>query len=166
MDAIDDIVNDFELLGDWDQRYQYLVELGERLPEMPAELRSEEHRVKACMSRVWVAAYPDPGASGLIRYHGDCDTAIIKGVVGLLVELFSGLRPQQVMELALNGLEIIENIRMVELEIVHHQRARMVMHELAALIEKRGVIFVGLDDKEWRLAEARGTLKVPGQATD
>jgi cysteine desulfuration protein SufE len=112
MDAIDDIVNDFELLGDWDQRYQYLVELGERLPEMPAELRSEEHRVKACMSRVWVAAYPDPGASGLIRYHGDCDTAIIKGVVGLLVELFSGLRPQQVMELDVDRL--FERIRLGE----------------------------------------------------
>ena len=112
MDSIDYIVSDFELLGDWDQRYQYLVELGERLPEMPAALHSEENRVKACMSRVWVAAYPDPRAPGHIRFHGDCDTAIIKGVVGLLVQLLSGLTPQQVLELDVDRL--FERIRLGE----------------------------------------------------
>ncbi len=104
MDAIDYIVSDFELLGDWDQRYEYLVELGERLPEMPAALHNEENRVKACMSKVWVAAYPDPRGPGHIRFHGDCDTAIIKGVVGLLVQLFSGLTPKQVVALDVDRL--------------------------------------------------------------
>jgi cysteine desulfuration protein SufE len=112
MDAIDDIVSDFELLGDWDQRYQYLVELGEGLPEMPPPLRSEENRVQACMSKVWVSAYPDPRVPGHIRYYGDCDTAIIKGVVGLLVQLFSGLTPRQVLDLDVDRL--FERIRLGE----------------------------------------------------
>ena len=112
MDAIDYIVSDFEMLGDWDQRYQYLVELGESLPEMPAALHNEENRVKACMSKVWVAAYPDPGNPGHIRFHGDCDTPIIKGVVGLLVQLFSGLTPKQVLKLDVDHL--FERIRLGE----------------------------------------------------
>lgn len=84
------IVDSFELLGDWEQRYRYLIELGEQLPPMPAELKTEANRVKACMSTVHIAAYPDPHAPGRIRYHGDCDTAIIKGVLALLIELCSG----------------------------------------------------------------------------
>ena len=79
---------------------------------MPQEMRSEENRVKACMSKVWVAAYPDPRNPGHIRFHGDCDTAIIKGVVGLLVQLFSGLAPKQVLELDVDRL--FERIRLGE----------------------------------------------------
>ena len=90
MDAIESIVSDFELLGDWDQRYQYLVELGEGLPEMPAALHSEENRVKACMSRVWVYAREDMAEPGKIRFGGDCDTGIIKGVLALLIQLADG----------------------------------------------------------------------------
>jgi cysteine desulfuration protein SufE len=85
-----DIVDTFELLGDWDQRYQYLIELGEQLPAMPDALRTEENRVKPCMSTVYVAGYADPDHTEQIRYHGDCDTAIIKGVLALLIELCAG----------------------------------------------------------------------------
>lgn len=90
MTELTDIVDTFDLLGDWDQRYQYLIELGERLPPMPAELKTEDHRVKPCMSTVHVAAYRDPKQPERIRFHGDCDTAIIKGVLALLIELCSG----------------------------------------------------------------------------
>lgn len=90
MNRLDDMVETFELLGDWDQRYAYLVELGERLPELPEIHRTEENRVKGCMSQVWVKAYPDPADPALIRFHGDCDTSIIKGVLALLIQLVSG----------------------------------------------------------------------------
>lgn len=90
MTELTDIVDTFDLLGDWDQRYQYLIELGERLPPMPAELKTEDHRVKPCMSTVHVVAYRDPKQPERIRFHGDCDTAIIKGVLALLIELCSG----------------------------------------------------------------------------
>jgi cysteine desulfuration protein SufE len=87
MTSLDDIVDTFELLGDWDQRYQYLVELGENLPALPEEARIEDNKVKGCMSQVWVHAYPNPDDPNLIRYHGDCDTSIIKGVLALLIQL-------------------------------------------------------------------------------
>jgi len=87
MTQLPDIIETFELLGDWDTRYQYLVELGEQLPPIPEDERIEANRVKACMSKVWVYAREDPGKPGHIHFGGDCDTAIIKGVLALLIQL-------------------------------------------------------------------------------
>jgi len=103
MPEIADFIDDFELLGDWDARYAYLSELGEQLPPMPAELKTEENRVKGCMSTVHVAAAPDE-ESGKIVYHGDCDTATIKGVVGILVQLLSHRTPQEVLDTDVDSL--------------------------------------------------------------
>ena len=86
---IREIVETFELLGDWDQRYEYLVELGERLPPMDPTLKIDANRVKECMSTVHVVPERLNGSDRL-RFQGDCDTAIIKGVVALLVQVFSG----------------------------------------------------------------------------
>ena len=90
MTQLTDIIETFELLGDWDTRYQYLVELGEQLPPIPEDERIEANRVKACMSKVWVYAREDPGKPGHIHFGGDCDTAIIKGVLALLIQLADG----------------------------------------------------------------------------
>ena len=90
MTQLPDIIETFELLGDWDTRYQYLVELGEQLPPIPEDERIEANRVKACMSKVWVYAREDPGKPGHIHFGGDCDTAIIKGVLALLIQLADG----------------------------------------------------------------------------
>jgi cysteine desulfuration protein SufE len=97
--SLDEIVDIFELLGDWDQRYQYLIEMGEQLPPMPEELKTEENRVKACMSKVWVSAYPDPDDAQRVCFHGDCDTSIIKGVLALLIQLASGRRAGEIRQL-------------------------------------------------------------------
>jgi cysteine desulfuration protein SufE len=109
---IQDIIDTFELLGDWDQRYQYLVELGERLAPMPASDRQEGNRVKQCMSTVHTAAHADPDAAGHLRYTGDCDTTIIKGVVALLVRLFSGKTAREIE--ALDVDELFEGLHLEE----------------------------------------------------
>lgn len=90
MTGLAEIVDSFELLGDWDTRYQYLVELGEHLPPLPEPERIEQNRVKACMSKVWVYARDDPQQPGHIHFGGDCDTGIIKGVLALLIQLADG----------------------------------------------------------------------------
>jgi cysteine desulfuration protein SufE len=89
MSEIHEIVDSFEFLDDWDQRYQYLMELGEQIPPLPNGLKTEENWVKPCMSKVYVVAEPVPDQAGKIRFRGDCDTAIIKGVLGLLIDLLS-----------------------------------------------------------------------------
>lgn len=112
MSGIDDIADTFEILGDWDQRYQYLVELGEQMPPMPEELKTEDNKVKGCMSQVWVSAYPDPQDKQLIHFHGDCDTSIIKGVLALLVQLVSGRRIEEIE--ALDVDEFFERLNLDE----------------------------------------------------
>lgn len=86
MTTLDEMVDIFDLLGDWDQRYAYLTELGEQMPAMSEADRTETNKVKGCMSQVWVAAHRNQ-ADNNIYFTGDCDTSIIKGVLALLIEL-------------------------------------------------------------------------------
>jgi cysteine desulfuration protein SufE len=104
MSEIEEIVDTFEFLDDWDQRYQYLMELGEHLPALPEELKTEENWVKPCMSTVHVAAEPVPDQPGQIRFRGDCDTAIIKGVLGLLIDLLSYRTLDEIRSTDVDGL--------------------------------------------------------------
>jgi len=113
-ESIQDIIDTFDLLGDWDQRYQYLVEIGERLPPMDAADKIDLNRVMECMSTVHVVAKlsTDDAETGLIHFDGDCDTAIIKGVVALLVGLFSGKSPAEIE--ALDVDELFEGLQLEE----------------------------------------------------
>ncbi len=104
MSEIDEIVDTFEFLDDWEQRYQYLMELGEQLPAMPDRLKTEENWVKPCMSTVYVSAETVPDKPDLIRFRGDCDTAIIKGVLGLLIDLLSNRTLEEIRQVDVDGL--------------------------------------------------------------
>ena len=108
--TLDDYVETFELFDDWDQRYRYLTELGEQLPALPESLRDEDNRVKGCMSQVWVVAFLKP--TGLVGFHADCDTATIKGVLSLLVDLMSDQPIESVM--ATNLDEIFDRLALDE----------------------------------------------------
>jgi len=114
MTTLDEIVDSFELIGDWDQRYQYLTELGEKLPVMPESLKSDKNKVKGCMSQVWVSAYTNEQDAALIQYHGDCDTSIIKGVLAVLIQLVSGKEPEAIEKLDVDEiftrLQLDENL--------------------------------------------------------
>jgi len=103
-DEIDDIIETFDLLGDWDQRYQYLVEIGERLPAMDSADKTDANRVMECMSTVHVVAKPLNGSDDRLRFEADCDTTIIKGVVALLVGLFSGKTAAEIEETDVDAL--------------------------------------------------------------
>jgi cysteine desulfuration protein SufE len=104
MTNLDDIVDIFEMLGDWDQRYQYLTELGEKLPPMPAVLKTEANKVKGCMSQVWVSAWRDEAHPQLINFYGDCDTSIIKGVLAVLIQLCAGKTLAEIEQLNVDEL--------------------------------------------------------------
>ena len=114
MSEITEIIETFELLGDWEARYQYLVELGERLDTLPDVDKIEPNRVKPCMSTVFVTASRDSGNPALMRYRGDCDTAIIKGVLALLIQMMSGKTPREVLDLDVDmlfeGLNLQEHL--------------------------------------------------------
>jgi len=143
MSDIDDIAADFEMLGEWSARYEYLVELGEGLPPMDDAHRAEGNRVKGCISKVWVHAERDPGAPSQVRYSGDCDTAIIKGVLALLIDLMSGRTPADIASLDVDGL--FERLQLAEhlspnrhfgiygiVELMKAQARALAPHETAA----------------------------------
>jgi cysteine desulfuration protein SufE len=104
MSRLDDYVDAFELLGDWEQRYQYLAELGEKLPPLPDEARTDENKVKGCMSQVWVHAYRDPEHGNRIFYHAECDTTTIRGVLALLVDLMSDKTDDEIQKVDLDEI--------------------------------------------------------------
>ena len=102
--TIEEALENFEFLDDWEARYAYLVELGEALPAMEESLRVEENRVHACMSKVWVCPLADPADQCRLIYRGDCDTAIIKGVLALLIGVMSGRTREDILALDLDQL--------------------------------------------------------------
>jgi cysteine desulfuration protein SufE len=109
MTRLDEFVDIFELLGDWDQRYQYLIELGEKLPLMPGRLKIEDNKVKGCMSQVWIGASL---ADGKVKFDGDCDTSVIKGILALLISLCDGLSVEQIQNLDMD--EIFKRLNLDE----------------------------------------------------
>lgn len=112
MTTLNDIVDIFELLEDWEQRYQYLIELGEKLPPMPAEHKTEGNKVKGCMSQVWVHAYADATNADKLHYHGDCDTSIIKGVLAVLIQLVDAKTADEIQQLDVD--ELFERLNLDE----------------------------------------------------
>ena len=106
---LDETVDIFELLGDWEQRYQYLVELGEKLPVMPQRLKTDDNKVKGCMSQVWVDACLEDDS---VRFYGDCDTSVIKGILALLISLCEGQTPAQIQKLDMD--EIFQRLNLDE----------------------------------------------------
>jgi cysteine desulfuration protein SufE len=98
---IDDLAETFELLGDWEERYRYLIELGRKLEPMPEAEHDEAHKVRGCMSQVWLAHTRQPGPPVRLEFRGDSDAHIVKGLIALLLGLTSGRTPQEILDLDL-----------------------------------------------------------------
>lgn len=95
MATFDDIRADFEFLDDWDDRYKYLIDLGRDLAPFPDERRNDVHKVKGCASQVWLHAAWDDDKLSLL---GDSDAHIVKGLVALLIALYSGKTANDILE--------------------------------------------------------------------
>lgn len=93
--AQEELIADFELFEDWMDRYQYLIDLGRRLPEFPEELRTEENRIRGCQSQVWFVA---DKKDDRLEFRAISDAAIVSGLIALLLRLYSGRRPQDILD--------------------------------------------------------------------
>jgi cysteine desulfurase/selenocysteine lyase len=92
-----DIQDLFDALPDWPMRYQQLIELGEALPPMPANLKTEANFVAGCQSQVHMAARLRPGSDDIIEFLADSDADIVRGLIALLQQLFSGQRAADIL---------------------------------------------------------------------
>jgi cysteine desulfurase/selenocysteine lyase len=88
--AAADIADLFMLLPDWPTRHQYMIELGEKLPPMPDALKTEENSVHGCQSTVHIAARLRPGSDDIIEFLADSDANIVRGLIALLQQIYSG----------------------------------------------------------------------------
>ncbi len=91
-EAADDLAEAFDLMEDWNDRYQYLIELGTKLPPMPVELKTETTRIHGCQSTVHVFARKQPGSLDILEFLADSDADIVRGELALLQRLYSGQR--------------------------------------------------------------------------
>jgi cysteine desulfuration protein SufE len=104
----DEIVDTFQFISDWEARYHFLVELGEGLPPLDGIHQVDKNQVHGCMSKVWIAAEPDEVNPRMLNFIGDCDTATIKGLVAVLIALYSGNTPQAVLDI--NADQVFEKL--------------------------------------------------------
>ena len=90
--TIDEIIENFALLDEWDDRYRYVIELGRTLGALPEELRTETNKVQGCASQVWLGTKVQPnGAAGpTLSFVGDSDAHIVRGLIAILFALYSG----------------------------------------------------------------------------
>ena len=107
MTTIDEIRDNFEILDDWDDRYRYVIELGRTLDPMPEAEHSAENKVQGCVSQVWLSKRVDRGNGTLmLKYLGDSDAHIVRGLVAILLSLYSGRTPQEI--LATDALAVFD----------------------------------------------------------
>lgn len=92
--ALDDLADEFELLGDWEERYRYVIELGKDLAPLSDAERSEENKVRGCASQVWLVTEPRP--DGTLAFRGDSDAHIVSGLVAIMLRLYSGRAPSDI----------------------------------------------------------------------
>ncbi len=92
--AIAAIGEELEVFDDWMDRYQFIIELGRKLPPFPAEWQNDAHRVPGCQSQVWMEAEP---RGGQLFFAGASDAAIVSGLVALLLRVYSGRTPAEIL---------------------------------------------------------------------
>ena len=86
--ALTELADEFELLGDWEERYRYVIELGRGLAPLSDAERSEANKVRGCASQVWLVTEPE--ADGSVVFRGDSDAHIVSGLIAVLLRLYSG----------------------------------------------------------------------------
>jgi cysteine desulfuration protein SufE len=107
MTTIDDIRDNFSLLDDWDDRYRYVIELGRTLEPLPEAEHSSQNKVQGCVSQVWLSKQLARDADGvLLKYRGDSDAHIVRGLIAILLTLYSGKSPRDI--LATNAIDVFD----------------------------------------------------------
>jgi cysteine desulfurase/selenocysteine lyase len=101
--AAAEVAEVFEMLEDWNDRYQYVLELGERLPPMSEEMKTECTRVRGCQSTVYLAARHRPGTADVLEFLADSDADLVRGLIGLIERLFSGQRAKDILAFDVEG---------------------------------------------------------------
>ena len=107
-DIENEIVDEFSVFDDWLDKYEYIIELGKSLKEYPEDRKTDDKLVKGCQSRVWIDFKVEDGK---IFFNADSDAIITKGIISLLVRIYSGRTPQEILS---SDLSVVEKIGLKE----------------------------------------------------
>jgi cysteine desulfuration protein SufE len=110
--TIDDIFADFDFLDDWEDRYRYVIDLGRDLKPYPEEARDATHKVRGCVSQVWLKSTLNNDTDPVIEFVGDSDAHIVRGLVAIMMVLYSGKRASEIM--AINPEAILRKLGLDE----------------------------------------------------
>lgn len=92
--SIDQIIDDFAVLDDWDERYRYIIDLGRKMAPFPEALRTDAVKVRGCASQVWLVSSRD-GAT--LAFIGDSDALIVRGLIAILLQIYAGKTPAAIL---------------------------------------------------------------------
>lgn len=112
MASIDQILEDFSYLDDWEDRYRYVIDLGKALPDLPDADRTAENKVRGCASQVWLVTETGSGPDPVLTFRGDSDAHIVRGLVAIVLAIYSGRRASEIAEL--DALDVFRSIGMIE----------------------------------------------------
>jgi cysteine desulfuration protein SufE len=99
-----EIIREFELFDSWDDKYEYIIDLGKKLPPLDPKYKTDENRVRGCQSSVWLVADYE---NGKLIYHADSDAVIVKGLISMLIRVLSGKTPDEIIEARLDFIREI-----------------------------------------------------------
>ena len=112
--TLDEIVDNFSLLEDWDDRYRYVIELGRALSPLAEHDRTEANKVQGCASQVWLATTVHPNGQGgpMLTFSGDSDAHIVRGLIAILFAMFSGKQARAI--LSTDAIAVFERLGLRE----------------------------------------------------
>jgi len=97
-EKIQELKDTFEILPDWEERYGFIIDLGKKLEPLPKHAYSEEYKVRGCMSQVWLIAEAEESDSSAMIFKGDSDAHIVRGLIAILLLIFSGKTAQEIVD--------------------------------------------------------------------
>ena len=112
--TIEEIIDNFALLDDWDDRYRYVIELGRALTPLPEGARSDANKVQGCASQVWLGTHVRPDGAGgpMLSFVGDSDAHIVRGLIAILLATYSGRTAKHI--LATDAVKLFEGLGLKE----------------------------------------------------
>ena len=96
--TLTELLEEFESLVDWEDRCEYLIELGFELPKLPPGAKMDENRVRGCQSSVWLIAETKDTTPQVVEFHAESDAMLVNGLIAVLLVIFSGKTPQEILE--------------------------------------------------------------------
>lgn len=101
---LDEVIESFEFLDNWEDRYRLIIDLGRELPEFPEDAKTEDNRVEGCVSNVWLLHDIEQVSPPRLTFRADSDAFIVKGLIALILMAYSGRTPEEIRQTDIEGL--------------------------------------------------------------